>query len=114
METSRVDGVEAPQHFKTPRSHTCPAQALRERLELAEDPQGEASQLSIAGHLHGAQLVGAPELFQIRRSAVHFILYVFGGHYGLRGFHFVGPESPTDQIKAPAHLSRGYLVLYDQ
>ena len=32
MDTSRVDGVEAPLHVKTRRSHTCPAQV---RVEVA-------------------------------------------------------------------------------
>mmetsp|Transcript_25349 Transcript_25349/g.65884 ORF Transcript_25349/g.65884 Transcript_25349/m.65884 type:complete len:251 (+) Transcript_25349:14991-15743(+) len=37
--------------------------ALRERLELAEDIEGQAPVLPVAGHLHGVELVGAAELF---------------------------------------------------
>ena len=41
----------------------CSHAGLRERLELAEDPQGEASELSAPGHLHGIELVGIAQLF---------------------------------------------------
>ena len=89
-------------------------ESFRTGLELPQDPESEASQLPAPGHLHGPELVGAPELLSLRGPAVYFILHVSRGDYGLRRFHFVGPESPTDQIKAPAHLPRGYTVLHDQ
>ena len=46
-------------------AHLYHAQALRERLEQPQDPQGEAPQLPAPGHLHGAQLVGIAQLFPI-------------------------------------------------
>ena len=89
-------------------------ESFRTGLELAEDPQGEAPVLPAPGHLYGFKLVGAPELLSLRGPAVYFILHVSRGDHGVRRFHFMGPESATDQIKAPAHLPWGYTVLHDQ